>query len=135
MKFTYQTRFEMDEISSTILDEYAQIFNQVERKLFADIASGKNSKDLKNSYLQLFQITARQYNAIRTQIEGKIASIKEKTPEAIVSLSQTIAALKQKIKKGKQSKFSLHQKKRRLFRLETRLQRLKEDHKNGEIRL
>ena len=135
MKFTYQTRFETDEITSAILDEYAQIFNQVERKLFADIASGKNSKDLKSSYLQSFQITARQYNAIRTQIEGKIASSKEKTSEAIASLSQAIAALRQKIKKRKQSKFSLHQKKRRLLRLEARLQRLKEDHKKGKIRI
>ncbi len=115
--------------------EYAKLYNQVEKKLFADIASGKKSASLKNSYLKIFQITARQYNAIRIQIQGKIASIQQRTVQSVQSLDQTIEALNKKLTKGKFSKFSLHQKKRRLARLQAKSKKLKEDHKNGKIRL
>ncbi len=132
MNYTYQTRIELDKESSAVLDEYAFIFNHVERKLFADVCSGKNSYNLKNAYLQTFQITARQYNAVRTQLQGKIDSIKNKTPQAIRDLSGCIASLKQKIKKTK-SKFVRHQKKRRLAHLEIKLQKLEQDCENGKI--
>src|ERR1700734_2584648 len=70
--FTYQTRALIKPSNMKILDECATIFSHIERRLFADISLGKKATDLKSEYLKKYQITARHFNAIRTQIEGKI---------------------------------------------------------------
>ena len=67
---TYQTRI-IDGFDQP-LPAYASLMAHVEHRLFADIQSGKKAKDLKSSYITYFQITARQFNATRVKIEGKI---------------------------------------------------------------
>src|ERR1700722_18341749 len=84
--FTYESRPVMADSSSAILLECAAIFSQIERQLFADIARGKKATDLKSEYIKKYQITARHFNAIRVQVEGKIASIKERRPQQIIEL-------------------------------------------------
>src|ERR1700722_6845863 len=136
--FTYQTRLRIDDADSQVLDEYAELFGKVERSLFADFSAGKNPLKLKNSYLKRFGITARQFNACRTQIMGKIDSYQQQQIGLIANLIDHIASLKYKIEKLERKKDNqriLHQKKRRLSTLEHRLERLKEDQKQEKIRL
>lgn len=136
--FTYQTRCLLERSDQTILTSYAELMGQVERTLFADIASGKNGRSLKSSYLQRFAITARQFNACYVQIEGKIASIKERRKQQIIESKSRIADLQQKIKtleKRKARPLVIHQKKRRLSHLEHRFERLLLDHKEDTVRL
>lgn len=75
--FTYQTRPTISKESQDTLSAIAGIMSPVEKKLFADLAKGKQASALKSGYLKEYGITARHFNAIRIQLEGKIASITE----------------------------------------------------------
>ena len=108
--FTYQTRFSVVEQEEKIFDFYADLMSRMERNLFADIAAKKNPSKLKSSYLVNFSITGRQFNSCLTQLQGKIASIKELMTVRIEALSTRIEKLEKKIPKIK-NKSQAHQKK------------------------
>jgi hypothetical protein len=73
--FTYQTRLALDAEQAAALDAYAALYGRVERSLFAAFQAGGKLNDLKRQFLPKFGITARQFNAIRVGLEGKIDSI------------------------------------------------------------
>jgi IS605 OrfB family transposase len=134
---TFETRVKIDYLADEVLHACAHQFAHVQHRLFADIASGKKAGELKNDYLACYEITARQFNAIRVQVEGKIASIKKLRPIHIAEAKERISSLTTKIKKLIKTKASpqiIHQKKRRLNKLKQNLQQLQEDHKNDKIR-
>ena len=135
--YTYQTRFTTDDPGIQILDAYGALFGQVERVLFAQIAAGKHPHQLKSLFLKRFGITARQYNGARIQLQGRIDSIKKRRPQLIQELQERIDSLIKKIKKLEKTKKKalLHQKRRRLNRLENKLSRLKKDHSENRCRL
>ena len=86
MIFTYQTRLEVNESAMAILDEYAKLANLVERSLYAQVAKGKTSASCKNEFLKRFGVTARQFNACRVNLEGKIAACRAGQEQAINKL-------------------------------------------------
>ncbi len=135
--YSYQTRLVMDDKTCYLLEECASLFSVVERKLFADFSSGKKASDLKVEYLKKYQITARHFNAIRVQLEGKIASIQARQSTLIANLEVKIKGLLKTIQKLEKKKafLALHQKRRALFNQEQKLNVLKEDKKNGKVRL
>jgi IS605 OrfB family transposase len=136
--FTYQTRLNLTPEQEVVLGCYAKHMSSVERKLFAKIAAGQDSSKLKKSFLIEFGITARQYNACRVQVEGKIASIKQLRVTQIDEAKQRIDALEKKIEKlikQKKDAQSIHQKKRRLFNLKCRLKQQIADHEEEIVRL
>ena len=71
---TYQSR--IPDTFHAPLSEYASLMAQVEHELFADLCKGKEAADLKSLYLIKHGMTARQFNAVRVNIEGKIDSIR-----------------------------------------------------------
>lgn len=116
MIFTYQTRLLTDERDKEILQECASWLSAVERSLYAEVAKGEKVASCKNHFLKIHKITARQFNACRVSLEGKIAACQATQEQALVSLKQQIGVLDQQIKclEKKPSKcFTLHQKKRR----------------------
>ena len=84
--FTYQTRLVQDAVQTAALDAYARLYGRVERSLFAAMKAGGTVNDLKRAFLPKFGITARQFNAVRVGLEGKIDSIKTRRPELITEL-------------------------------------------------
>jgi hypothetical protein len=78
---TYQTRVSVTPEQNQWLRQYARRFGRIERTLFADIERGKDAHQLKSEYLRRFAITARQFNAGRIQLQGKIAAIEELIPQ------------------------------------------------------
>ena len=53
------------------LSTYAERFNQVAHHLAADMAKEQRAgPPFKNAYLRRFDITARQFNAVRQYVEG-----------------------------------------------------------------
>ncbi len=136
MTLTYQTRLKLEE--EAILTEYACLFNRVMHALYAEMARGRTCSSCKNDFLKKYGITARQFNAVKMSLEGKVDACKAGQKQAILSLEQQIEALSKKIKtlEKKPSKyFILHQKKRRFYNLSHRLSSLQTDHKNGGVRL
>jgi IS605 OrfB family transposase len=122
-QITYQTRFDAGKKTFEILALCSEFFSKLERKLFTDIIKGKNINDLKKEYIKKQQITARQFNSMRLQIEGKIKSAIERQKEQIAELKLRIKGLESSIKKYK-SPNKAHQKKRKLFNLRTKLKNL-----------
>jgi hypothetical protein len=97
------------------MEATASLLNQVEHRLFADLAAGIPMNTLKSAYLKDFQITARHFNALRIGLDGKIKAIEAlraenlKTIEGkIKKLGQAISSLEQQPKRYKNPAFQLH---------------------------
>lgn len=138
MTLTYQTRLEIADELDFILQQYASLMNIVERSLFAETARGKTAASCKNQYLKQFNITARQFNACRVNLEGKIEACRAGQQRSIESLKSQSASLEKGLKileKKSSKKHILHQKKRRLQVLRQRLASIQEDYKQKRVRL
>lgn len=136
--FTYQTRVWVTPEQDQLLREYARRFGHIERTLFADLQKGKEANQLKSEYMSRFDITARQFNALRIQLQGKIESIQELIPVRIANLKTKIRRAQKTIAELAQSipgMNKLHQKRRRLARLEHGLKELAADRKAGRVRI
>ena len=94
--FTYQTRPAVDSQADSILLSMATLLSRVQHNLYADLCKGKTASELKSPYLQIYKITARHFNAIRVQLEGKIASITEIQKLQIKDDKQRISSLEKK---------------------------------------
>jgi IS605 OrfB family transposase len=136
---TYGTRFLPESNANEVLHCFAHYYAFVQHKLFAEVASGKKADSLKNEYVERYQITARHFNSLKNDVEGKIDSIKKKRALEIKEQKEKILSLKEKIKKLEKSKkdqsFLIHQKKRRLDKLQNKLKKLQEDHSKGKVSL
>ena len=135
---TYQTRVSVTPEQDQMLLEYAVLFGRVERTLYRDLEKGKAAHWLKSQYLVRFAITARQFNAVRIQLQGKIEGRRRLLPLQIANLAirirkaqKIVARLRQRQPGSEQ----LHQKRRRLARLECRFQQLEAERKAGHMRL
>jgi IS605 OrfB family transposase len=136
--FTYQTRPELAPGQCDVLDAYAELYGRAERCLFAEIQAGGTVNDLKREFQPRFGISARQFNAMRVGLEGKIDSVKERRPELIYEAESRIrkaAKVVAKLEKKAPGSSKLHQKQRRLLSLQDRLTGLKMDHAAGTVRL
>ncbi|MDA8095420.1 MAG: IS200/IS605 family accessory protein TnpB-related protein [Betaproteobacteria bacterium] len=101
--FTYQTRLEPDPAVDAALAAYAALFGRAERSLFAARqADGRDTNTLKRDFLQEFGLTARQYNAIKIGLDGKIDSIRKRRPDLILEAEARIGRAKKTIGKIEQ---------------------------------
>lgn len=136
--FTYQTRLHLNPIETVVLDDCAEYFSHIERRLFAAIASGKDPLQQKSPYIKKYGITARHFNALRVQLEGKIAAIKAGQTRQLAEIELKIPELKKRIKKLEAKKVNqaiIHQKKRLCFNLEKKLERLQHDKDVNKVSL
>ena len=118
---TYQGRLTQSAVLDAFLSEYANHYNHVERSLYADMRrTRKAAASFKNSYLLKYEITARQFNAIRINLDGKIDSVLELLTLRKQDLESQINKAKKVILKIR-NESKKHQKKRRLEILETKL--------------
>ena len=139
---TYQTRVcdygGMEQVDGdAALSAYAELYGRVERRLFAEVAAGKAAVSLKSEYLKRYGIPARMFNAVRVSLEGKVASVKEQQKLRLDSLGQRIArALRQIAGAAEHGRWDqVHQKRRRLATLQSRLAALEADIAQERVRL
>ena len=139
---TYQTRIRdyggMEQVDGdAALLAYAELYGRMERKLFAEVAAGRSATSLKSGYLKRYGIPARMFNAVRVSLEGKIASVREQQKLRVDSLGRRIARAQQQIagaaEYGRWDQ--VHQKRRRLATLQSRLAALEADIAQGRVRL
>jgi IS605 OrfB family transposase len=146
------------------LHEYAEYFGTLERRLFVQShIKGAASSSLKKTFLKQYGLTARQFNSLRMQLDGKVISFIEKRKLEIQELASKTTYLQKiiekkttqtqqlhqqlqkipqghptftkKLKKYQNLKQYLHQKKRRLRNLNQKLAKLKSDESNNRIRI
>src|SRR6201984_2169449 len=136
--FTYQTRVCVTPEQDKRLREYAVRFGRVERTLYGDLQKGEAANRLKAEYLVRFAITARQFNAARIQLQGKIEAIRQlltlqvATMQTRIGTAQKIVA---RLRKRMPGSNRLHQKRRRLAGLEQRWEQLEAERKTGQHHL
>ena len=142
MKATYQTRIvAYSEGTRTAgdaaLSAYAELYGQVERTLFAEMASGASAASLKSEYLERYGIPARMFNAVRALLQGKVASVREGQKLRLDDLRRRIARAKKQITRARKDGRldQAHHKRRRLANLEHRLEVLETERKAGVVRL
>jgi IS605 OrfB family transposase len=136
--FTYQTRLVLDAAQAAAFDAYAELYGRAERALFAALSAGRGINELKRAFLPRFGITARQFNALRVGLEGKIASIKARRPELITESKSRIEKAESVVAKlaiRAPGTNKLHQKKRRLATLKARCAAIEADQAAGRVRL
>ena len=119
------------------LSAYAELYGQVERKLFAQVASGKSAASLKSTYLKAHGIPARMFNAVRVSLDGKVSSVRGQQKIRQDNLKQQIARAENQIEQfvADKQRAELHQKRRRLAGLQHRLVTLESDVASGRVRL
>lgn len=144
----------------------AELYGQVERRLFAVIMRGEAPERQKPMCLARFGLTSRQFNAIVRSLRGKIAGAREHRRHVIDGLHTRIKRAKTVIEqltkelaaagrsKPSQNRVKrrriirprprrsasdlrnqLHQKRRRLTKLEWTLARLQADERAGRVRI
>ena len=119
----------------TALSTYAERFNQVAHHLAADMATGQRTgASFKNAYLRRFDITARQFNAVRQYVEGlatnRVENLKNQENTLtgkIVATQKLLQKIEKQITKARKAGESpentqrlenrLHQKKRKMGNL------------------
>lgn len=77
MQQTYQDRLNLDATQKRWLDAFGSLYGQLQRKLYAHAAKGEKLSDLKSAFSFTHGISARQFNAMRIELEGKIAGTVE----------------------------------------------------------
>ena len=139
---TYQTRVchyaAMERVDGdAALDAYSELYGRVERKLFAEVAAGRSATSLKSAYLKRYGIPARMFNAVRVSLEGKVASVKEQQKMRLDSLGRQLARAERQIADaiGRRRWDQVHQKRRRLGNLRSRLAALEADVEAERVRL
>ena len=120
-----------------LLSAYAALYGCVERKLFAAVSADRSATSLKSEYLERYRIPAWMFNGVRVSLEGKVASVKEQQKLRVDSLGRQIARAERQIagaaEHGRWQQ--VHQKRRRLASLQSRLASLEDDIEQVRVRL
>ena len=139
---TYQTRVSAyvgvdRSLGDAALSAYAELYGRVERKLFAEAAAGRSAASLKSGYLKRYGIPARMFNGVRVSLEGKVASVREQQKLRLDSLGRRIVRAQRQIADAAEHGrwHQVHQKRRRLATLQSRLAALEADITQGRVRL
>jgi IS605 OrfB family transposase len=132
---TYETRFSPTPERNLILDAYAELFGRAERTLFARLSGGGRLATLKSPFLLHFGLTARQFNALSATVQGKIASLRKRRPQLMVTLERRIARAQRVLTECRRGTNKYHQKRRRVAILKQRLAALRADSAAGRVRL
>ena len=139
---TYQTRIAVyagrDRADGDAgLSAYAELYGKVQRKLFSDVAAGRSAASLKNAYLERYGIPGRMFNGVRVSLEGKVSAVRESQRLRQDSLRRRLdRAERQVAVAAEQGRWQrVHQKRRRLANLQSKLAVLEADIAAGRVRL
>ena len=104
MQHTYQDRLSLDAQPQRWLDSYGELYGRLQRTLYSKIAKGENASMLKPEFSEEHGLSARQFNAMRIELEGKISSThellklrKKELKSSIQSVTRSTAKLQKDI--------------------------------------
>ena len=139
---TYQTRVRSYSdveraAGDAALSAYGELYGRVQRHLFAEVAAGRLATSLKGKYLKRYRIPARMFNGVRVSLEGKVSSVKEQQKLRVDSLGRRIDRAERQIADAAEHGRwgQVHQKRRRLGNLQSRLAALEAEIAEDRVRL
>jgi IS605 OrfB family transposase len=130
---TYQTRLNLSAEDSETLERYADRFSRAQLTLFARRSAATVVR--KPDFMREFGLTARQYNAVRVNLDGTIASQRERQPQLLAEAQVRIKSLEKTIARKKLNPEQIHHKKRRLVCLREKRSVLERDIETGTVRI
>ena len=134
MQATYQTRMLCDDAA---LSAYAALYGRVQRRLFAEVSSGRSAASMKRGCVREYGIPARMFNAVRVSLEGKVSGARESQLLHAETLKGLVRRAGRELAGAgkKDDRRRVHQKMRRLDNLRSRLARVEADAAGGLVRL
>lgn len=99
MSLTYQTRLAPSIAERRWLDASGELYGRCERKLYSLIARGTDAARAKSALMAEFGLTARQYNALRMSLQGKIDGTRELLTERKKGLQRDLRATRASLKR------------------------------------
>ena len=139
---TYQTRISdygdmVRAGGDATLSAYAELYGQVQRRLFADVAAERSAVLLKRGYIKEHGIPARMFNGVRVSLDGKVSAVRAAQRLRVDGLERRIAQAERQVAQAEeQGRWQqVHQKRRRLANLRSRLAGLEADIAAGRVRL
>ena len=91
-----------------LLSAYASLFAQAGHALYVDLeVRGRRLKECKQEYLQDLGLTARQFNAVATDVCGKVEAAKEAQKLHVEQLKESIASAEKGLKKAERRRAQL----------------------------
>ena len=84
------------------LSAYAELYGQVQRKLFAEVAAGRTAASLKSTYLEWYGMLARMFNAVRVSLEGKVSAVRAAQRFRVDGLERRIARAERQVAKAEE---------------------------------
>ena len=139
---TYQTRISdygdmVRAGGDATLSAYAELYGQVQRRLFADVAAGWSAVLLKRGYIKEHGIPARMFNGVRVSLEGKVSAVRAAQRLRVDSLERRIAPGERQVAEAEEPGRwqQVHQKRRRLANRKFRRSGLEADIAAGRVRL
>ena len=121
---TYQSRLSLDTEASDLLEDYGALFGRAVRTLYAH--RRRHRELAKPEFMRLFDLTSRQYNAVKFTLDAMESSIRELRPGQIADLKHRLDAVIRKIDKGSRPA-KIHHLRRRVGSLRFRLNALESD--------
>ena len=80
------------------LSAYAELYGQVQRRLFADVAAGRSAVLLKRGYIKEHGIPARMFNAVQVSLEGKVSAVRAAQRLRVDGLERRIARAERQVR-------------------------------------
>ena len=103
---TYQTRISdygdmVRAGGDATLSAYAELYGQVQRRLFADVAAERSGVLLKRKYIKEHGIPARMFNAVRVSLDGKVSAVRAAQRLRVDGLERRIARVERQVCEGR----------------------------------
>jgi IS605 OrfB family transposase len=118
---------------SPVLDQMGEHFGQAKRSIFKELKAKKRSiNEIKKDALLKHGLTSRQFNSIRFELQGLIASNQENKSRWIEKIKHRIAKKKEQLK-NTLNLFKRHHLGRKIKSLEKKLVQFQEDFKDPSV--
>jgi hypothetical protein len=138
---TYQSRIAASPELEGALDAYGELFGRCVRTLHALRRAGR--VPTKPEFMARFELTARQYNAVKNTLDGIEASYRRRLPELIAEDRQRLASIRRRLKptsskneaEPRLTPFVRHNLQRREARIKDRIARREREHEDGSVRI
>ena len=113
------------------------LYGRVQRRLFAEVSSGRSAASMKRGCVREYGIPARMFNAVRVSLEGKVSAARESQLLHAETLKGLVRRAGRELANAgkKDDRHGVHQKMRRLDNLRSRLARVEADMAAGLVRL
>lgn len=99
MQQTYQARLTVTDEERRWLEASGALYGRTERRLYGSIARGTDASKAKAELMAEFGLTARQYNALRISLQGKITGTVELLTERKKDLTRQLANVRRALKR------------------------------------